>query len=120
MLSSILPRFFLKNGTKLLSTNAPAAFAAENDPATAPRQLLFPSNYIKPRQVWLEALDTIDEKKLGILELHPEIFAQAPRIDIIHKNVTWQRNYRYASFAHTKIKFEVRGGGRKPWPQKGI
>lgn len=42
-----------------------------------------------------------------------------PRIDIIHQNVTWQQKYRYVSFAHTKVRSEVRGGGRKPWPQKG-
>lgn len=80
---------------------------------------LFPPKYRTPRQVWLENLDTIDEKKLGILELHPEVFAANPRIDIIHQNVRWQSLYRYVSWAHTKSRFEVRGGGKKPWPQKG-
>ncbi|XP_066246292.1 large ribosomal subunit protein uL4m [Euwallacea similis] len=87
--------------------------------AIEPRKLLFPPKYSKPRQVWLESLDTIDETKLGILELHPDIFAAAPRIDIIHQNIKWQQLYRYVSYAHTKSRFEVRGGGRKPWPQKG-
>ncbi|KAL1490229.1 hypothetical protein ABEB36_012958 [Hypothenemus hampei] len=86
----------------------------------APRKLLFESKYLKPRQVWLESLDTIDERKLGILELHPTVFGANPRIDIIHQNVRWQTLYRYVSFAHTKLRFEVRGGGKKPWPQKGL
>ncbi|XP_076253388.1 mitochondrial ribosomal protein L4 [Rhynchophorus ferrugineus] len=84
------------------------------------RNLSFPSKYKKPRQVWLESLDTIDERKLSILELHPDVFAANPRIDIIHQNVKWQRLYRYVSYAHTKSRFEVRGGGKKPWPQKGL
>ncbi|KRT79434.1 ribosomal protein, partial [Oryctes borbonicus] len=85
-----------------------------------PRKLLFPPKYIKPRQVWVENLDTIDERKLGLVELHPEIFASSPRIDIIHQNVQWQRLYRYVSYAHTKTRAEVRGGGKKPFPQKGL
>ncbi|ENN82330.1 hypothetical protein YQE_01296, partial [Dendroctonus ponderosae] len=93
-------------GSRGLSTGAPRAFD-------------FPEPYIKARQVWLESLDTIDERKLGLLELHPKVFGAAPRIDIIHQNVRWQTLYRYVSFAHTKSRFEVRGGGRKPWPQKG-
>lgn len=83
------------------------------------RDLLFPPKYQKPRQVWIENLDTLDEKKLGLIDLHPDIFAVNPRIDIIHQNVRWQQLYKYVSFAHTKTRNEVRGGGRKPWPQKG-
>ncbi|KYQ55653.1 39S ribosomal protein L4, mitochondrial [Trachymyrmex zeteki] len=75
--------------------------------------------YQKPRQVWLENLNTVEEKKLGLITLHPHIYAAAPRIDIIHQNVRWQRMYRWVSYAHTKTRAEVRGGGRKPWPQKG-
>uniref|UniRef100_A0A1L8DRC9 Large ribosomal subunit protein uL4m n=1 Tax=Nyssomyia neivai TaxID=330878 RepID=A0A1L8DRC9_9DIPT len=73
----------------------------------------------KPRQVWVENVDTPESKKLDIIELAPEVFAAMPRIDIIHQNVEWQRKYRYVSFAHAKLRFECRGGGRKPWPQKG-
>lgn len=89
MLPGILCR--LKTSLRLFSTNVAAV--TQSDP-TAPRQLLYPSKYIKPRQIWLESLDTIDEKKLAILELHPDIFAQSPRIDLIHQNVQWQRMYR--------------------------
>ncbi|KOB65045.1 Ribosomal protein L4, partial [Operophtera brumata] len=76
--------------------------------------------YTKPREVWIENLDTIEEKKLGLFELHPMVYAAAPRLDIIHRNVVWQKKYRWVSWAHTKTRAEVRGGGRKPWPQKGL
>uniref|UniRef100_T1H643 Large ribosomal subunit protein uL4m n=1 Tax=Megaselia scalaris TaxID=36166 RepID=T1H643_MEGSC len=71
------------------------------------------------RQAWIENTDSVEEKKLGLIELHPEIFAAQPRVDIIQENIEWQRKYRYVSFATTKSRAEVRGGGRKPWPQKG-
>lgn len=51
--------------------------------------------YQKPRQVWLENLSTMEEKKLGLITLHPHIYAAAPRIDIIHQNVRWQKMYRW-------------------------
>ncbi|CAG9761213.1 unnamed protein product [Ceutorhynchus assimilis] len=110
----------LKNGLPKSYSTSTSSPASSELAALEPRKLLFPSNYKKPRQVWLESLDTIDERKLTILELHPEIFAANPRIDLIHQNIKWQQNYRYVSYAHTKSRFEVRGGGRKPWPQKGL
>uniref|UniRef100_D3TQB8 Large ribosomal subunit protein uL4m n=1 Tax=Glossina morsitans morsitans TaxID=37546 RepID=D3TQB8_GLOMM len=71
------------------------------------------------RQVWIENIDDVQERKLGIIELHPDVFATQPRVDVIHENIEWQRKYRFVSFAHSKTRAEVRGGGRKPWPQKG-
>lgn len=85
-----------------------------------PRKLSFPPNYREPRQAWLENMDTIDEKKIGIIDLHPEIFGDNPRIDIIQENIRWQVLYRFVSYAHAKSRFELKGGGRKPWPQKGL
>lgn len=76
--------------------------------------------YRQPREVWIEGLDSVNEKKLGIMELHPTVFGASPRIDIIHQNVEWQKKYRFVSFAHSKVRSEVRGGGKKPWPQKGL
>lgn len=105
---------------RLISSSISQPVSNENvSESIQPRKLLFPPKYQKPRQVWLENLDTIDDKKLALLELHPDVFGTTPRIDIIHQNVRWQRNYRYVSFANALIKFECRGGGRKPWPQKG-
>ncbi|XP_050078361.1 39S ribosomal protein L4, mitochondrial [Anopheles maculipalpis] len=72
------------------------------------------------RAVWLENMDSVEAHHSGIMELDNTIFGAAPRIDIVHQNIEWQRKYRYVSFAHTKTRNEVRGGGRKPWPQKGL
>ncbi|XP_075153791.1 mitochondrial ribosomal protein L4 [Haematobia irritans] len=78
-----------------------------------------PVNLKDCRQAWIENVDAVEERKLGLIELHPDIFATQPRVDVIQENIEWQRKYRYVSFAHTKTRAEVRGGGRKPWPQKG-
>ncbi|XP_076239142.1 mitochondrial ribosomal protein L4 [Calliopsis andreniformis] len=75
--------------------------------------------YQRPREVWLENLDTVERKKLGLVVLHPDVYGASPRIDIIHQNARWQKMYRFVSYVHTKTRAEVRGGGRKPWPQKG-
>lgn len=80
----------------------------------------FQPKYQAARQVWIENLDTVAEQKCGLLDLHPTIFATTPRIDVIHQNVEWQRKYRFVSFANTKTRSEVHGGGRKPYPQKGL
>lgn len=71
------------------------------------------------RQVWIENMDTTDVQRKGLMELHPDVFAVTPRIDIIHRNAIWQRKYHYVSFAHAPSRAEKPGGGRKPWPQKG-
>lgn len=71
------------------------------------------------RQAWIENIDAVEERKLGIIELHPDVFATQPRVDVIQENIEWQRKYRYVSFAHSMSRAEARGGGRKPWPQKG-
>ncbi|CAH1407651.1 unnamed protein product [Nezara viridula] len=84
------------------------------------RNLKFLNQYEPPRQAWYENLDSLEEKKLGIVDLHPDVFGVMPRIDIIHENVLWQKNYKRVSYAHTKVRSEVQGGGRKPWPQKGL
>lgn len=51
--------------------------------------------YLNSRQVWVENLDTISEKRLGLINLHPQIFGFQPRIDLVHENVIWQKLYRF-------------------------
>lgn len=101
-------------------TNAVIAGDTNNGLSVTKKDWKFPPQYTKPREVWIENLDSVEEKKLGLFELHPLVFATVPRIDLIHRNVEWQRKYRWVSWAHTKTRAEVSGGGRKPWPQKGL
>jgi large subunit ribosomal protein L4 len=87
--------------------------------AVLPRTLMYPPKYRRVQQGWVENVSTVEEQKLGLIDLHPDIFGAQPRIDIIHENIEWQTKYRKVRYDHTKTRAEVRGGGRKPWPQKG-
>jgi len=73
----------------------------------------------EPKQAWLESLSTMKNEKLGLIDLHPEVFAAFPRIDILWKNIYWQTMYKKIDYRHVPNRMEMRGGGRKPWPQKG-
>ncbi|KAG0720501.1 39S ribosomal protein L4, mitochondrial [Chionoecetes opilio] len=79
------------------------------------------SSVVVPREAWIETLDTsAASPQVGLMHLHPQVFGAFPRLDIIHDNVVWQRKMCMVNTAHTKSRAEVRGGGRKPWPQKGM
>lgn len=75
--------------------------------------------HLTPVQTWVETLERQDSEPLGVAQLHPDVFAVPPRLDILHSVEIWQRNYKRISHAHTKVRSEVSGGGRKPWKQKG-
>lgn len=51
--------------------------------------------YSPPREVWIENMDTIKERKVGLATFHPLVYGHQPRIDVIHENVVWQRKYRW-------------------------
>lgn len=61
----------------------------------------------------------INKEKVGEVELQEEIFGVPVRGYVLHEVVTWQRACRRAGTASTKSRGEVRGGGKKPWRQKG-
>jgi large subunit ribosomal protein L4 len=55
---------------------------------------------------------------IGEIEI-PEILEKMKvNIPLIHQVMRWQILNTYYPYAHTKTRGEVRGGGRKPWPQK--
>ncbi|KAG8441317.1 hypothetical protein GDO86_006883 [Hymenochirus boettgeri] len=76
-------------------------------------------SHLSPKPVWLESLKHPDDQQLGLVQLHPDVFNVPPRIDILHQVITWQKNFKRISYAKVKTRAEVRGGGRKPWQQKG-
>lgn len=58
-------------------------------------------------------------KKVGDLELSEELFGIVPNMHALHQVVRLQRAEGRAGTSSTKTRGEVRGGGSKPWRQKG-
>jgi large subunit ribosomal protein L4 len=56
---------------------------------------------------------------LGEVQLAPEIFGIEPNEAVLHQVVTAQLAAARAGTQSTKTRAEVRGGGSKPWRQKG-
>jgi large subunit ribosomal protein L4 len=61
----------------------------------------------------------IQKEKVGELDLKDEIFGVEVKGHLLHEVVTWQLACRRAGSASTKSRGQVRGGGHKPWRQKG-
>ncbi|OGF63809.1 50S ribosomal protein L4 [Candidatus Giovannonibacteria bacterium RIFCSPHIGHO2_02_42_15] len=60
-----------------------------------------------------------DGKDVGELELSDKLFAVPWNPDLVHQVVSAERANLRTPIAHTKDRAEVRGGGKKPWRQKG-
>ena len=58
-------------------------------------------------------------EKSGSLELPKEIFEVDYNEELIHQALVRQLANKRVAIAHTKTRGEVRGGGRKPFRQKG-
>ncbi|MCD6178229.1 50S ribosomal protein L4 [bacterium] len=58
-------------------------------------------------------------KKVDEISLPKEIFEVPLNKDLVHQVAVCQMANRRVPIAHTKDRGEVRGGGRKPWAQKG-
>lgn len=57
--------------------------------------------------------------KVGEQELNPAIFGVKVKPMVVQQVVVAQQANARVAIAHTKTKSEVRGGGKKPWKQKG-
>ncbi len=60
-----------------------------------------------------------NRQKVGDIDLAEAVFAAEVKPNLLHEVVVWQLACRRAGTAKTKGRSDVRGGGKKPWRQKG-
>ena len=71
----------------------------------------------KPKvEIKVPAVKTLSSQQV---KLNPEVFAVEPRTGVLHEVVRAEFAARRQGSASTKTRGEVRGGGAKPWRQKG-
>lgn len=58
-------------------------------------------------------------RKSGTVDLDEALFGIKPNLAVLHEVVTAQLAARRSGSHNTKTRAEARGGGRKPWRQKG-
>lgn len=61
----------------------------------------------------------LDIEKVKDIEISSRIFGRKIKKEVVHQVVIAQQANNRPVLAHTKERSEVRGGGRKPWRQKG-
>lgn len=69
----------------------------------------------------MPTLDVLNQekKKVGTIDLRDDVFAVTVNVPLVHQVLKAQMAGRRQGTAKTKTKGEVRGGGRKPFRQKG-
>ncbi len=66
----------------------------------------------------VDVVNTSNEK-VGEIELNADVFDLTVKEHLLHDVVRMQRAAKRAGTSCTKTRVEVRGGGAKPWRQKG-
>ena len=62
----------------------------------------------------------LEKKKVGSVDLVSSVFEYPVNESVLHLVVKWQLASKRSGTASTKTRGEVRGGGKKPWKQKGL
>jgi large subunit ribosomal protein L4 len=60
-----------------------------------------------------------DGSQLGHIDIDEKVFGQEPNVHVMHLALRRQLSNARSGNACAKTRAEVRGGGRKPWKQKG-
>jgi large subunit ribosomal protein L4 len=60
-----------------------------------------------------------DGQEVGTVELRPEIFEIEPNQAVVHQYIVHYLARQRQGNSATKTRHDVRGGGKKPWRQKG-
>jgi len=62
---------------------------------------------------------TLEGKEVGTIELNPEVFGVTPNESLVHDTVRWQLARRRSGTHQALTRSMMRGGGKKPYKQKG-
>lgn len=65
------------------------------------------------------ALYNMDGTQVGEIELNDDVFGIEPNESVVHEAVVMQLAGLRRGTSSAKTRAEVRGGGKKPWRQKG-
>ena len=60
-----------------------------------------------------------DGSQAGHIDIDEKVFGEEPNVHVMHLAVRRQLSNARSGNACTKTRSEVRGGGKKPWKQKG-
>ena len=65
------------------------------------------------------AVHNMSGKEVGSIELSPEVFGAPLMPELVHQAVRWQRAKKRSGTHSTLTRSTMKGGGKKPWKQKG-
>ena len=98
---------------KTVAKKAPAKAVAK---APAPKKEAAPKKALGSLEA---SVFTMEGKEASTIKLPEELFGAAWNADLVHQVVVGMQANARPTVAHTKFRGEVRGGGKKPWKQKG-
>lgn len=80
-----------------------------------------PNEYVltKDMPIHLSVYNNTSGEKVREIEAVQPFLQVKPKSSVVHQVVVAQMSNARSPIAHTKTRAEVRGGGRKPWRQKG-